>query len=175
MAVVERQTRSTTKTWTVTFTRPAAIQRNSRNRAAGTMQTTKVEGTKEVNMRKMPKDVLPAIKAVWTCAPGDVFVQQDNAPSHNIAKDPDIVPAMLYFWWVHYNQVETGIHREDAGPEQEPPALEISTGSRNTQKHCSRRTVDTLQNATHATHAQQQKRAELPQDSRITRPSSSSL
>ena len=75
------------------FTRSVAAQRDSRNRAAGTPVTQMVEVTKEVYKRKMLDEVFPAIKAAWPGGPVDVHVQQDNAPAHNIADDPDIVAA----------------------------------------------------------------------------------
>ena len=81
------------------FTRRAPAQRNSRNRAAGTMVTHMVEVTKAVYKEKMLVEVFPAIKAAWPGAPGDVFVQQDNAPSHNIVDDPDIVAAGTADGW----------------------------------------------------------------------------
>ena len=77
----------------VPFTRQVAAQRNSRNRAAGTLETRMVEVTKEVYKEKMLNDVFPAIKRIWLRGPGDVPVMQDNAPAHNIGNDPDIVAA----------------------------------------------------------------------------------
>ena len=44
------------------FTRQVQAQRNSRNRAAGTIETKSVEVTKEVYKRKMVDDVFPSIK-----------------------------------------------------------------------------------------------------------------
>ena len=58
-----------------------------------------VEVTKEVYKAKMLEDVFPAIKAQWPGGPGEVFVQQDNAPSHNIANDPGIVAAGTADGW----------------------------------------------------------------------------
>ncbi|CAN0272286.1 unnamed protein product [Ascophyllum nodosum] len=81
------------------FTRQVQAQRNSRHRAAGTWVTTMVEVTKEVYKAKMLEDVFPAIKAQWPGGPGEVFVQQDNAPAHNIANDPDIVAAGTADGW----------------------------------------------------------------------------
>ena len=74
------------------FTRQVAAQRNSRNRAAGTMETRMVEVNK-VYKEKMLEDVFPAIKRMWPGGPGDVIIQQDNAPAHNIGNGPDIVAA----------------------------------------------------------------------------------
>ena len=38
-------------------------------------------------------------KAMWPDLPGRVFVQQDNAPAHNIGDDPDIVAAGTADGW----------------------------------------------------------------------------
>ena len=81
------------------FTRRAPARRNSRNRAAGTMVTHMVEVTKQVYKEKMLEEVFPAIKAAWPGGPGDVYVQQDNAPAHNIVDDPDIVAAGTADGW----------------------------------------------------------------------------
>ncbi|CAM9375651.1 unnamed protein product [Laminaria digitata] len=81
------------------FTRRAPARRNSRNRGVGTMVTHMVEVTKTLYKEKMLVEVFPAIKAAWPGAPGDVFVQQDNAPAHNIADDPDIVTAGTADGW----------------------------------------------------------------------------
>ena len=81
------------------FTRRVAAQRNSRHRAAGTMETRMVEVTKAVYKEKMLNDVFPAIKRLWPGGDRDVWVQQDNAPAHNIADDPDIVAAGTADGW----------------------------------------------------------------------------
>ena len=81
------------------FTRRVPALRNSRHRAAGTMVTQMVEVNKEVYKEKMLSDVFPAIKAMWPDLPGRVFVQQDNAPAHNIGDDPDIVAAGTADGW----------------------------------------------------------------------------
>ena len=81
------------------FTRQVAARRNSRHRAAGTMETRMVEVTKATYKEKMLNDVFPAIKAMWPGGPGDVSVQQDNAPAHSIHDDPDIVAAGTADGW----------------------------------------------------------------------------
>ena len=81
------------------FTRRVPAVRNSRHKAAGTMVTQMVEVNKEVYKEKMLSDVFPAIKAMWPDPPGRVFVQQDNAPAHNIGDDPDIAAAGTADGW----------------------------------------------------------------------------
>ena len=73
------------------FTRQVQAQRNSRNGAAGTTETKSklVEVTKEVYKRKMVDEVFPAIKREWPGPPGEVLVQQDNAPAHRINDGPE--------------------------------------------------------------------------------------
>ncbi|CAM9148237.1 unnamed protein product, partial [Laminaria digitata] len=58
-----------------------------------------VEVTKEVYKEKTLEDVFPAIKRMWPGGPGDVIVQQDNSPAHNIGNDPDIVAAGTADGW----------------------------------------------------------------------------
>ena len=58
-----------------------------------------VEVNKEVYKQKLLDDIFPAIKARWPGGPAEVFVQQDNAPAHNIADDPDIVAAGTEGGW----------------------------------------------------------------------------
>lgn len=73
------------------ITRQVQAQRNSSNRAAGNMETKMVEVTKEVYKRKVVDEIFPAIKRVLPGGPGDVLVQQDNAPAHRINDDPEVV------------------------------------------------------------------------------------
>ena len=85
------------------FTRQVPALRNSRHRAAGTMLTQMLEVNKEVYEEKMLSDVFPSIKAMWPDPPGRVFVQQDNAPAHNIGDDPDIVaPGTADGWDIRF-------------------------------------------------------------------------
>lgn len=77
------------------FTVQRAAQRNSRNRAAGTMETKCVEVTKEVYKRKIIDEVIPAIRAAWPTGARNrnIIAQQDNAPSHNIYEDAEVIAA----------------------------------------------------------------------------------
>ncbi|CAB1099614.1 unnamed protein product [Ectocarpus sp. CCAP 1310/34] len=82
------------------FTVQRAAQRNSRNRAAGTMETKCVEVTKEVFKRKVVDEVFPAIKARWPGGRGrTIYIQLDNKPSHRINADPDVVAAGIADGW----------------------------------------------------------------------------
>ncbi|CAN0068137.1 unnamed protein product, partial [Pylaiella littoralis] len=47
------------------FTEQRVARRNSRNRAAGTLETKCVEVTKEVFKKKVVEAIIPAIKACW--------------------------------------------------------------------------------------------------------------
>ena len=87
------------KTGIFPFTRQVQAQRNSRNRAAGSMETKSVEVTKEVYKRKMVEEVFPAMKRGWPGPPGEVLVQQDNAPAHRINDDPEMVAAGTADGW----------------------------------------------------------------------------
>ena len=76
------------------FTEQRAALRTSRNRAAGTFEAKCVEATNEVFKKKVVEEVIPVIKASWPRERGRTsYVQQDNAPSHRINDDPDIVAA----------------------------------------------------------------------------------
>lgn len=78
------------------FTEQRQARRNSRNRAAGTMETKCVEVTKEVYKRKVIDEVIPAIREAWPVGmirTETVTAQQDNAPAHNIYDDPDVLAA----------------------------------------------------------------------------------
>lgn len=74
---------------------PPKLQEQS----CGDYGTTMVEVTKEVCKQKLLDDVFPAIKAKWPGGPAEFFFQQDNAPSHNIGDDPDIVAAGTEGGW----------------------------------------------------------------------------
>lgn len=65
-----------------------AQRSNNRHRATGTMETKFVEVAKEVCKRKTIDDVVPAIRAAWPRGTRNwgIWVQRDNAPSHNIYK-----------------------------------------------------------------------------------------
>lgn len=82
------------------FTEQPAAQRNSRNRAAETMETKCVEVSKQVYKQKLLDEVIPAMKA---CCPGGrgrtIYAQQDNAPSHRMNDDEDIVAAQTADGW----------------------------------------------------------------------------
>ena len=58
-------------------------------------QTKCVEVTKEVYRRKMIDEAIPAIRAAWPTGPRNrsFWALQDNAPSHNIYGDPEVVAA----------------------------------------------------------------------------------
>ena len=74
------------------FTEQRAAQRNSRNRAAGTMATHSVEVNRATYKEKLIDNVFPDIRAKFP-AVSTVFAQQDNAPGHRVMADPDIVAA----------------------------------------------------------------------------------
>ena len=95
-----RSCNSTGKLGISPFTEQRAALRNSRNRAAGTIETKCVEVTKEVFKKKVVEEVIPAIKACWPRERGrTIYVQQDNAPSHRINDDPDVVAAGTADGW----------------------------------------------------------------------------
>ncbi|CAB1102617.1 unnamed protein product [Ectocarpus sp. CCAP 1310/34] len=68
-----------------------AAQRNSRNRAAGTIVTRSVEVNRVTYKEKLINNVLPDIRAKFP-AVSTVFAQQDSAPGHRVM-DPEIVAA----------------------------------------------------------------------------------
>ncbi|CAN0514412.1 unnamed protein product, partial [Ectocarpus sp. 12 AP-2014] len=74
------------------FTEQRAAQRNSRNRAAGTMVTHCVEVNRATYKEKLINNVFPDIWAKFP-AVSTVHAQQDNAPGHRVMQDPDIVGA----------------------------------------------------------------------------------
>ena len=75
------------------FTELRQAVRSSARRAAGTWETKCVEVTKERYKEKLIQNVIPAIKRDWPRARrGEtIWAQHDNAPSHNLNEDPDIV------------------------------------------------------------------------------------
>ncbi|CAN0260747.1 unnamed protein product, partial [Pylaiella littoralis] len=83
------------------FTKQRVARRNSRNRAAGTLETKCVEVTKEVFKKKVVVEaIIPAIKACWPGGRGRaIYIQQDNAPSHRINDDLDVVAACTADGW----------------------------------------------------------------------------
>ncbi|CAN0455456.1 unnamed protein product, partial [Pylaiella littoralis] len=74
------------------FTVQRAAQRNSRNRAAGTMVTHSVEVNRATYNEKLINNVFPDIRAKFPASP-IIFAQQDNAPGHRVLADPDVVAA----------------------------------------------------------------------------------
>eukprot|EP00904_Undaria_pinnatifida_P000538 jgi/Undpi1/10485/HiC_scaffold_29.g12935.m1 len=74
------------------FTVQRAAQRNSRNRAAGTMVTSSVEVNRATYTQKLINNVFPDIGAKFPAA-STVYVQQDNAPGHRVLEDPEVVAA----------------------------------------------------------------------------------
>ncbi|CAM9436440.1 unnamed protein product, partial [Pylaiella littoralis] len=88
------------------FTRQEAAQRNSRNRAAGTIVTKTVEVTKERYKKMMLDHVIPDIKSRFPRPPANasaedkiVWIQQDNARPHLINNDPEVRAAMQVDGW----------------------------------------------------------------------------
>ncbi|CAM9993707.1 unnamed protein product, partial [Pylaiella littoralis] len=82
------------------FAEQRVARRNSRNRAAGTLETKCVEVTKEVFKKKVVEAIIPVIKACWPGGRGRaIYIQQDNAPSHRINDDPDVVAACTTDGW----------------------------------------------------------------------------
>lgn len=88
------------------FTRNKAAQRNSRNRAAGTMVTKTVEVTKERYKKMMLDHVIPDTKSLFPRPPANasaedkiVWIQQDNARPHLINHDPEVRAAMQADGW----------------------------------------------------------------------------
>ncbi|CAM9363815.1 unnamed protein product, partial [Ectocarpus sp. 4 AP-2014] len=70
-----------------------AAQRNSRNRAAGTMVTHSVEVNRATWYKeKLINNVFPDIRAQLP-ASNVIFAQQDNAPGHRVLADPDVEAA----------------------------------------------------------------------------------
>eukprot|EP00903_Cladosiphon_okamuranus_P013516 g12588.t1 len=74
------------------FTVQRAAQRNSRNRAAGTMVTHSVEVNRTTYKEKLIDNVFPDIRVKFPASP-IIFAQQDNAPGHRVLEDPDVVAA----------------------------------------------------------------------------------
>ncbi|CAM9488852.1 unnamed protein product, partial [Ectocarpus sp. 6 AP-2014] len=70
------------------FTVQRAAQRNSRNRAAGTMVTHSVEVNRATYKEKLINNVFPDIRAKFP-ASSIIFAQQDNAPGHRPPNSPD--------------------------------------------------------------------------------------
>lgn len=58
------------------------------------METVCVEVNKERSKRMLVDQVIPKIKEVWPAGSNRfIRVQQDNAPCHRIATDPELVAA----------------------------------------------------------------------------------
>eukprot|EP00903_Cladosiphon_okamuranus_P017611 g16221.t1 len=74
------------------FTEQRAAQRNSRNRAAGTVVTYPVEVIRTTYKDKLINSVFPDIRAKFPSS-SIIFAQQDNAPGHRVLDDPDVVAA----------------------------------------------------------------------------------
>ncbi|CAL5349588.1 unnamed protein product [Camellia sinensis] len=69
--------------WPFTYKEPA--KKNSKNRAAGTLETKAIVSvTKDVIRACLIEKVLPAIRSKWPCssAMNIIFIQQDNARPH---------------------------------------------------------------------------------------------
>ena len=77
------------------FTDQRQAQLNSRNRAAGTMETKYVEVNKEVYKRKIIDEVIPAVGDCWSAGARNrhIWALHDNAPTHSIYDDPEVVEA----------------------------------------------------------------------------------
>ena len=77
------------------FVEKVPVQRNCRNRAAGTLVTKCVEVNKERYKSKVIKDVIPAIKQKWPAAThsSPIYIHQDNAKPHRVNDDPDLLEA----------------------------------------------------------------------------------
>ncbi|XP_074289426.1 uncharacterized protein LOC141614577 [Silene latifolia] len=75
--------------------------RNSKNRAAGTLETKCIESiNKQVTRDMVINSVLPAIKAKWpSCLGKHVIIQQDNARPHINNDDPDFKKAATTDGW----------------------------------------------------------------------------
>ncbi|XP_074283005.1 uncharacterized protein LOC141607550 [Silene latifolia] len=75
--------------------------RNSKNRAAGTLETKCIESiNKQVTRDMVINSVLPAIKAKWpSCLGKHVIIQQDNARPHINNDDPDFKKAATADGW----------------------------------------------------------------------------
>ena len=65
------------------FTVQRAAQRNSRNRAAGTMETHSVEVNRATYKEKLINNVFPDIRAKFPASP-IIFAQQDNPVNFTI-------------------------------------------------------------------------------------------
>ena len=77
------------------FVEKVPVQRNCRNRAAGTLVTKCVEVNKERYRSKVIKYVIPAIKQKWPAAThsSPIYIHQDNAKPHRVNDDPDLLEA----------------------------------------------------------------------------------
>ncbi|XP_057803150.1 uncharacterized protein LOC131018445 [Salvia miltiorrhiza] len=73
------------------FTELVPAKRNSKNRAAGTMEWKPIQSiTKQVVKDCLIYQIIPAIKAKWPAnASKTIFIQQDNARPHIQDSDPD--------------------------------------------------------------------------------------
>ncbi|CAM9196216.1 unnamed protein product [Pylaiella littoralis] len=119
------------------FTEQCVARRNSRNRAAGTLETKCVEVTKELWKRL----IIPAIKACWPGGRGRaIYIQQDNAPSHRINDDPDVVAACTADGW----NIKLIINQPSNSPDTNILDLGFFNSIQSLQDRTTPRTVDEL-------------------------------
>ncbi|KAH7835594.1 hypothetical protein Vadar_027734 [Vaccinium darrowii] len=77
------------------FTCKVPAKRNSKNRAAGTMETKAMTVTKDVIRSCLIEKILPAIRSKWpqSSAANPIYIQQDNARPHIHPLDAEFVEA----------------------------------------------------------------------------------
>ena len=75
------------------FTEQVAAKRPSVSRGKGTLETKPINVNRIVYKDFMFHKVLPMIRTVWPGGPPQypIYIQQDNAPAHIAANDPDFL------------------------------------------------------------------------------------